>query len=113
MEISQKGSQFTFENFKVTHNNSDAYEMTVKFSESGNKAPLCLIGRSGTGKTHLLYSVKNRINELYPDLNVILTSAREFSEELIEKKAEPLKDFDGPVYLRASEAELKLNGSIS
>ena len=35
------------------------------------------------------------------------------SEELIEKKAEPLKDFDGPVYLRASEAELKLNGSIS
>lgn len=35
------------------------------------------------------------------------------TEELIEKKAEPLKDFDGPVYLRASEAELKLNGSIS
>lgn len=34
-------------------------------------------------------------------------------EELIEKKAEPLKDFDGPVYLRASEAELKLQGTIS
>ncbi len=35
------------------------------------------------------------------------------TEMLIEKKAEPLKDFDGPVYLRASEAELKLNGTIS
>ena len=35
------------------------------------------------------------------------------AEELINKKAEPLKDFDGPVYLRASEAELKLNGTIS
>ncbi len=35
------------------------------------------------------------------------------TEELIKKKAEPLKDFDGPVYLRASEAELKLNGTIS
>ena len=35
------------------------------------------------------------------------------TEELIEKKAEPLKDFDGPVYLRASEAELKLNSTIS
>jgi tRNA threonylcarbamoyladenosine biosynthesis protein TsaB len=35
------------------------------------------------------------------------------TEELINKKAEPLKDFDGPVYLRASEAELKLNSSIS
>ncbi|MBP5519468.1 MAG: tRNA (adenosine(37)-N6)-threonylcarbamoyltransferase complex dimerization subunit type 1 TsaB [Treponema sp.] len=32
-------------------------------------------------------------------------------EELIEKKAEPLKDFDGPVYLRASEAEIKLNST--
>ena len=35
------------------------------------------------------------------------------TEELIEKKAEPLKDFDGPVYLRASEAELKLNSTSS
>ena len=35
------------------------------------------------------------------------------AEELINKKAEPLKDFDGPVYLRASEAELKLNATIS
>ena len=35
------------------------------------------------------------------------------TEMLIEKKAEPLKDFDGPVYLRASEAELKLNATIS
>ena len=35
------------------------------------------------------------------------------TEDLIAKGAEPLKDFDGPVYLRASEAELKLNGTIS
>ena len=33
------------------------------------------------------------------------------TENLIEKKSEPLKDFDGPVYLRASEAELKLNAN--
>ena len=31
------------------------------------------------------------------------------TEELIASGAEPLKDFDGPVYLRASEAEIKLN----
>ena len=30
------------------------------------------------------------------------------TEELISKGEEPLKDFDGPVYLRASEAEIKL-----
>lgn len=37
----------------------------------------------------------------------------QIAKVLIEKKAEPLKDFDGPVYLRASEAELKLNSTIS
>ena len=35
------------------------------------------------------------------------------TEKLIENGTEPLKDYDGPVYLRASEAELKLNGTIS
>lgn len=33
------------------------------------------------------------------------------TEEMIEQKKEPLKDFDGPVYLRASEAEIKLNNA--
>lgn len=31
------------------------------------------------------------------------------AEKKIEKKEPPMKDFDGPVYLRASEAEIKLN----
>ena len=35
------------------------------------------------------------------------------TEKLIEAGSAPLKDFDGPVYLRASEAELKLNSAIS
>ena len=33
------------------------------------------------------------------------------TENMIEQKKEPLKDFDGPVYLRASEAEIKLNNA--
>ena len=35
------------------------------------------------------------------------------TEKLISEGSQPLKDFDGPVYLRASEAELKLNQTIS
>ena len=31
------------------------------------------------------------------------------AEDKISKNEEPLKNFDGPVYLRASEAEVKLN----
>ena len=61
------------------------------------------------------------LNALYTDKTFLLPSVPaqtgealiKVTEELIEKKAEPLKDFDGPVYLRASEAELKLKGEIS
>ena len=56
-----------------------------------------------TDKTFLLPSVPPQTGE----------ALIKITEELIEKKAEPLKDFDGPVYLRASEAELKLNGTIA
>lgn len=33
------------------------------------------------------------------------------AEDMLNKNEPPLKDFDGPVYLRASEAEVKLNAS--
>ena len=35
------------------------------------------------------------------------------TENMIESGKPALQDYDGPVYLRASEAELKLNGTIS
>lgn len=35
------------------------------------------------------------------------------TEQMIESGKPALQDYDGPVYLRASEAELKLNGTIS
>ena len=35
------------------------------------------------------------------------------AEKKITAKLPPLKDFDGPVYLRASEAEIKLNATSS
>ena len=62
-----------------------------------------------------------KLKAVYGDKNYLVAQTRpetaesliQITEELIEKKAEPLKDFDGPVYLRASEAELKLNSTIS
>jgi len=35
-------------------------------------------------------------------------SLYEIAEKMIEEKKEPLQDYDGPVYLRKSEAEIKL-----
>ena len=62
-----------------------------------------------------------KLKTIYMDKDFLLPSVPaqtgealiKITEELIEKKAEPLKDFDGPVYLRASEAELKLNSATS
>ena len=33
------------------------------------------------------------------------------AEDMIEQKKEPLADYDGPVYLRKSEAEIKLESA--
>ena len=65
--------------------------------------------------------LSEKLKSVYGDKKYLVPQTRpetsesliQITEELIEKKAEPLKDFDGPVYLRASEAELKLNGTIS
>lgn len=52
--------------------------------------------------------VKTKINTLQFEPNGV-ESLFEIAETKIANNEEPLKDFDGPVYLRASEAELKLN----
>ena len=60
--------------------------------------------------------LKAIIEESNKDIKIYISKARSLTtdslisitEELIANKAEPLQDFDGPVYLRASEAEIKL-----
>ena len=62
------------------------------------------------------YKLKTMIEEENKDIKIYISKTRSLTtdslisitEELIANKAEPLQDFDGPVYLRASEAELKL-----
>lgn len=44
-----------------------------------------------------------------PFSNMTTDALFALAEEKIEKKEPPMKDFDGPAYLRASEAEQKLN----
>lgn len=52
----------------------------------------------------------NNKNVFLPKINSISTeSLFLIAESMIENNVSPLKDFDGPVYLRASEAEIKKN----
>lgn len=55
----------------------------------------------------------NISTKIYTPLTNNLTTEALFAlaEDKLNKKEPPLKDFDGPVYLRASEAEIKLNST--
>lgn len=61
-------------------------------------------------KISLLIQEKNpSIKVLTPKINIFTTdSLFKITQKMIEEKAETLKEYEGPVYLRASEAELKL-----
>lgn len=64
---------------------------------------------------------KETLKKACPELNVIsfnlqenpCISLFEMAEKLISENAQPLKDFDGPEYLRKSEAELALEAKNS
>ena len=61
MQRSYKGSKFTFDSFEITKENSKAFERAKQFTENADSKPLAIFGSTATGKTHLLYAVKNAI----------------------------------------------------
>ena len=68
------GAGYTFNSFEVTKTNRKAFEKAKQFTENADSKPLAIFGGTATGKTHLLYAVKNAIEQNSPDLNVILTT---------------------------------------
>ena len=74
MSDNKKGNRFTFDSFEVTKANSKAFEKAKQFAENADSKPLAIFGGTATGKTHLLYAVKNAIEQNSPDLHVILTT---------------------------------------
>ncbi|SEL66301.1 dnaA protein [Ruminococcus sp. YRD2003] len=74
MQNNKKGSRFTFDSFEVTKENSKAFEKAKQFAENADSKSLALFGGTATGKTHLLYAVKNAIEQNSPELHVILTT---------------------------------------
>lgn len=77
-----KGVQYTFDSFEVTKANSKALEKAKQFTENADSKPLAIFGGTATGKTHLLYAVKNAIEQNAPDLHVILTTTADMVASL-------------------------------
>ena len=77
-----KGVQYTFDSFEVTKANSKAFEKAKQFAENADSKPLAIFGGTATGKTHLLYAVKNAIEQNSPELHVILTTTADMVASL-------------------------------
>ena len=77
--------QFTFDSFVVGPSNRFAYNAALAVTDKPAMAynPLFIYGPSGLGKTHLLYAIANRIQQNYPDFNIVYISSEQFTNELI------------------------------
>ena len=75
----------TFDAYKVTSGNEEAYHACLKLAECNKDAYqlLYLYGKKGVGKTHLLRAVKNYMSMTHPEKKVKLTDADEFTAEVI------------------------------
>ena len=82
MQNPNKGKQYSFDSFEVTKANSKAFESAKRFAENADSKPLAILGGTATGKTHLLYAVKNAIEQNSPKLNVILTTTADMVSTL-------------------------------
>lgn len=79
---------FTFDNYVVGSCNRYAHAVALAVADNpinNDYNPFLIYGNSGVGKTHLMLAIKNRINELYPNLKTKYIRCEEFTNMLISK----------------------------
>ncbi len=88
---------YTFENFIVASSNKFAHAASLAVAKSACEErseddpfsmmkinPLFIYGKSGLGKTHLLYAITNEIKKRKEDVKILYRTAEDFTNELIE-----------------------------
>ena len=75
MQSNKVGSRYTFDSFEITK--------AKQFAENAASKPLAIFGVTATGKTHLLYAVKNAIEQNAPDLKILLTTTADMVSSLM------------------------------
>mgnify|MGYP002856071875 FL=1 len=82
-------------------------EKVAKKLDASKKILLC--GPDAAIFAEELKKINDSLNlTVYPSQPLCTEALFTLAEEMIEQKKEPLADYDGPVYLRKSEAEIKL-----
>ena len=77
---------YTFANFIQGESNKFAYAacFAIANSDEVNYNPLFIHGKSGLGKTHLMYAIINTILSRDPTLKVVYIKGEEFTNKLVE-----------------------------
>ena len=80
------GNEFTFNNFVLGPSNRYAQAAAMAVAENPAKFynPLLIYGASGVGKTHLMFAIRNRIAEIYPEKKIEIITCEEFTSLFIE-----------------------------
>lgn len=82
------------------------------FNQIRDEKAIAICGPDGLQLKNLLVPMSSGTLFISEEVHTVTTETLFIlAEEKISKDEPPLKDFDGPVYLRASEAEVKLNES--
>lgn len=86
LESKKVFSRYTFDNFIVGESNKFAHAACVAVAKQPASAynPLFIYGKSGLGKTHLLYAITNEIKNTMPNVRIVYKRGDEFTNELIE-----------------------------
>ena len=89
---SQFIARYTFDNFVVGESNKLAFHAAQSVAKSPGVSdnaylsfnPLFLYGGVGLGKTHLLHSIGNYVNEHSPNLKVLYTPTEQLTNDYVE-----------------------------
>ena len=76
----------TFENFVVGKSNTFAYSVSVGVAKNPGLVhnPLLIYGRSGLGKTHLMFAIENELKKNNPDMVVLYATGESLMNEFFE-----------------------------
>lgn len=78
-------SKLTFDNFIVGSTNRFAHAASMAVADNPKIIynPLVIYGRSGVGKTHLLFAIKNHIAKKFPERKIEYIRCEDFTNQLI------------------------------
>lgn len=81
------GKGYTFDNFVLGNTNRYAHAAAMAVAEDPSNEyynPLLIYGSSGVGKTHLMFAIKNKIKEKYPNKKIEYICCEDFVNDFIE-----------------------------